>query len=285
MLSEARPSAHAEWTLPAAPFPLQPPGAPAESLLDALDIEALALNLDASLRVHARSHFFTWTQGLLQSLLCHDVLACLLFAGGASSFRVECFCPHVADAAIFSDPLLRDISLTPRLVEAWQQNRHRPVLIDPVDAGILARTAFGVEIERVGATQVLVHGCHDVDGEAVGLFVFACKPGSVGPRQLYSAQLVVPFLHAAWVRSQMPAQGNSRGAADVARHSDAVVTSREQEILKWIYLGKSNAEIGMILAISPLTVKNHVQNLLRKLNVVNRAQAVGKALDARILKP
>ncbi|MEO8165670.1 MAG: transcriptional regulator EpsA, partial [Betaproteobacteria bacterium] len=32
------------------------------------------------------------------------------------------------------------------------------------------------------------------------------------------------------------------------------------------------------------TVKNHVQKILRKLDVVNRAQAVGKALELRILK-
>ena len=57
-----------------------------------------------------------------------------------------------------------------------------------------------------------------------------------------------------------------------------VLTRREHEILGWIYHGKTNIEIGMILRISPLTVKNHVQKILRKLNVVNRTQAVGKAL-------
>ena len=58
---------------------------------------------------------------------------------------------------------------------------------------------------------------------------------------------------------------------------------RELEILKWIYLGKSNFEIGAILKISPLTVKNHVQKILRKLDVLNRTQAVGKALALRVL--
>jgi DNA-binding CsgD family transcriptional regulator len=48
--------------------------------------------------------------------------------------------------------------------------------------------------------------------------------------------------------------------------------------------GKSNYEIGAILDRSPLTVKNQVQRILRKLDVVNRAQAVGKALELRILK-
>ena len=65
----------------------------------------------------------------------------------------------------------------------------------------------------------------------------------------------------------------------------SVLTVREQDILKWIYLGKSNYEIGAILKISPLTVKNHVQKILRKLNVVNRTQAIGKALELRILNP
>jgi len=55
--------------------------------------------------------------------------------------------------------------------------------------------------------------------------------------------------------------------------------------LHWIYLGKGNAEVGAILRISALTVKNHVQKILRKLNVANRAQAVGKALEARLIGP
>ena len=63
------------------------------------------------------------------------------------------------------------------------------------------------------------------------------------------------------------------------------ITVRELDILKWIYLGKSNFEIGAILKISPLTVKNHVQKILRKLNVVNRTQAIGKAIELRLLNP
>lgn len=53
----------------------------------------------------------------------------------------------------------------------------------------------------------------------------------------------------------------------------------------WIRLGKSNFEIGTILGISPLTVKNHVQKILRKLNVRNRTQAVGRTLALRFLDP
>lgn len=42
--------------------------------------------------------------------------------------------------------------------------------------------------------------------------------------------------------------------------------------------GKSNQAISNELGISALTVKNHVQKILRKLGAANRAQAVAKAL-------
>ena len=88
-------------------------------------------------------------------------------------------------------------------------------------------------------------------------------------------------MHAAWVRTQL-----QRSASAVEKASgQSVLTVRELDILKWIYLGKSNFEIGAILKISPLTVKNHVQKILRKLNVVNRTQAIGKSLELRILNP
>jgi DNA-binding CsgD family transcriptional regulator len=105
----------------------------------------------------------------------------------------------------------------------------------------------------------------------------------VGARQTYLAQLLAPALHAAWVRTQLQRRGDGAAPEKSAGHS--VLTVRELDILKWIYLGKSNFEIGAILKISPLTVKNHVQKILRKLNVVNRTQAIGKALELRILNP
>jgi len=40
--------------------------------------------------------------------------------------------------------------------------------------------------------------------------------------------------------------------------------------------GKTNQEIALILQISLFTVKNHLQRIFRKLDVLNRAQAVGK---------
>ena len=98
----------------------------------------------------------------------------------------------------------------------------------------------------------------------------------------YLVQLLAPSLHAAWVRTQLTKRAETGGEKAAG---GSVLTVRELDILKWIYLGKSNFEIGAILKISPLTVKNHVQKILRKLNVVNRTQAIGKSLELRILNP
>src|SRR6266852_2217358 len=174
--------------LPPAPVNSVTPGSSA--LLDPLELESLKLIMDASLRVHARHHFFTWTQGLLQNLVKHEALICALRNAEPMSFHVESFSTSPLEPALLSDVFRRDTSM-------------------------------------------------------------------------------VPFLHQAWVRTQIDRPVES-GAVQPA--GAGLLTSREQEVLKWIHLGKSNIEIGTILEISPLTVKNHVQKILRKLNVQNRTQ-------------
>ena len=51
------------------------------------------------------------------------------------------------------------------------------------------------------------------------------------------------------------------------------LTSRELQVLRHVALGLSNREIGRSLDISVETVKEHVQNILRKLDVNDRTQA------------
>jgi DNA-binding CsgD family transcriptional regulator len=48
--------------------------------------------------------------------------------------------------------------------------------------------------------------------------------------------------------------------------------------MEWVGKGKTNSEIGMILNISPFTVKNHLQRIFKKLDVMNRAQAVAQIM-------
>ena len=57
------------------------------------------------------------------------------------------------------------------------------------------------------------------------------------------------------------------------RKDDIPLTDREMQVLRHIALGLSNKEIAMALEISVETVKEHVQNILRKIGVLNRTQA------------
>ena len=58
------------------------------------------------------------------------------------------------------------------------------------------------------------------------------------------------------------------------------LTERELEILEQIAAGRSNAEIGQRLGIAPKTVRNHVANVLNKLEVADRSQAIVRAREA-----
>jgi DNA-binding NarL/FixJ family response regulator len=59
----------------------------------------------------------------------------------------------------------------------------------------------------------------------------------------------------------------------VVDDDDVPLTQRETQVLRHVALGLSNREIGRSLEISVETVKEHVQNILRKIAVSDRTQA------------
>lgn len=65
--------------------------------------------------------------------------------------------------------------------------------------------------------------------------------------------------------------------------SKRTLTKREKEIISWVKEGKSSWEISEILKISEVTVNFHAANVMRKLNALNRAQAVAVALQHGII--
>jgi DNA-binding CsgD family transcriptional regulator len=58
---------------------------------------------------------------------------------------------------------------------------------------------------------------------------------------------------------------------------DCLLSKREVECLRWAAVGKTDKEIGLILARSHGTIRFHINNAGEKLNAVNRSQAVFKA--------
>ena len=61
------------------------------------------------------------------------------------------------------------------------------------------------------------------------------------------------------------------------------LTKRELQVLKLIANGMFNREIAVQLKISERTVKNHISNIFRKINVSDRTQAAVFAIKNKIV--
>jgi two-component system NarL family response regulator len=70
---------------------------------------------------------------------------------------------------------------------------------------------------------------------------------------------------------------------DAAETIRAELSDREIEVLKLIANGKDNSQIAADLHISPKTVKNHISNILMKLQIDNRIQAAVYAVRSGIV--
>jgi DNA-binding NarL/FixJ family response regulator len=91
--------------------------------------------------------------------------------------------------------------------------------------------------------------------------------------------LISPHI-AAKVLQRLRATGTSEQDAATIR---AELSDREIEVLKLIANGKDNARIAAELHISPKTVKNHISNILMKLQIDNRIQAAVYAVRSGIV--
>ncbi|MFJ4374459.1 helix-turn-helix transcriptional regulator [Pseudomonas japonica] len=76
---------------------------------------------------------------------------------------------------------------------------------------------------------------------------------------------------------------NAPAAAPLLVIEPPTLTPREEEVLYWCSCGKTSWEISQIIACKESTVNFHVGNVLRKLSVHSRVEAVIKALRYGLL--
>jgi DNA-binding NarL/FixJ family response regulator len=79
-------------------------------------------------------------------------------------------------------------------------------------------------------------------------------------------------------------RGLTQSASQPIEPADRL-TPREIELLCLVADGMSNRAIAQTLSVSPNTVKYHMKNILQKLNVQNRTEAVSYAIGVGLLEP
>lgn len=219
-----------------------------------------------------------FTHGPLQRLLPHGAFACTMGEFDSGGYRPKAVLtvnfPHGVwwnthlSSGLFFDPFMR----------AWLATRSTQVITSS-DPGLDCRSAEA--LNRGGLQNAAAYGVRELAAECLSFFTFhRLAEGSRADHHV-ALKLVVPQLHSALAAVFHQGQGFSRsGSANAGAEKANVwrLTEREREILNWIRLGKTNAEIASILGITRGTVKNQVQTILTKLRVSNRAQAVAAAI-------
>ncbi|MDE2401311.1 MAG: hypothetical protein KGL90_06570 [Burkholderiales bacterium] len=259
-----------------------PPIAPENS-------ECLLRIIEAAPQVRRRSQFFMWSQGDLQRWLPHKIMVCGAYDRDHREVVFDIFnSVPLPDDLVLSLKDARSTVMT-MAVQAWRKGRQQAFRfsLDQGDCPDALRAA----LKDQGYDQLLVHGlCRPGRPEELeSFFLFAQPRHLYGDDAMLALDMLLACVHMTYQRvcvteRQMAGTRLDASAQAVATYQrPPTITLREREILVWVRDGLNNQQISEKLGISALTVKNHIQKILRKLGAANRAQAVAKAMTMNAL--
>ena len=154
-------------------------------------------------------------------------------------------------------------------------------LVMPVMDGITATKAIR---ERCPKTQVIALTSFG-DQERVQA---ALKAGAIGYllKDVSDVELVAAVRNAAAGQPTLAADAQRAliQAATNPKPPGSDLTEREREVLALMVKGMSNDQIAEHLVVRPSTAKFHVSNVLSKMGVTTRTEAVAMALQHRLVK-
>lgn len=249
--------------------------------MDDIRRERFANTVEAAVDVQSRQQFYVWTQSSVQGLVPHQILICGVRDPGKSSltlhhfsssryFRAEHFAA-VADPFQGLLPRVQALGAQPDEVVCCElddkRSSHR-LLLEMVQAN---------ELQNLATRILMGH-----DGQVGAVYAFSRVAQDLDATLCHAVQMLIPHLHHTFQR----VLHNERDMQMAQAPRDArVVTRRQQEILLLIKDGKTNSEIAEVLDCSQWTVKNHIQNILRRLGTSSRAHAISRAMSLGILRP
>jgi DNA-binding NarL/FixJ family response regulator len=118
-----------------------------------------------------------------------------------------------------------------------------------------------------------------ISGLKRGADEYLVKP--ITPAKLL-AHIEAVMRRVSW-QKQLAAKGGSNDTGTVDPNMVKLLTQREKELLGYIVQGCSNQKIAESLSITETTVKNHLANIFRKLQVSNRTQAAFLAQKMKLV--
>lgn len=220
--------------------------------------------------------FFNWLQNSVSKVLPHDVLVAAWgdFDTGEITFDVSSNISDVCTQKLIGAPEVFKYLMT-NLHQRWVKNDNRWYAIHKFDIeGISSHAPTPFMRSLSSMKSVLVYGVKDMRGKSDCMYVFFDRKESFNVATSVMG-LIMPHLDAAlrrveYIETPLTDEELVRELTEIS------LSDREHEILNWVRSGKTNFEIGMILMISPNTVKNHLKRIFQKLDVSSRAQAVAK---------
>lgn len=237
--------------------------------------------VEASVDVHSRQQFFVWTQSAVQGLVPHEILICGVRENGGPALKLH----HFSASRYFRQPHFDAVAdpvhgLVPRLsaTPGWASG----VLLFPRTGTTPGQQSLNRLVDDNELRNMAVRLVTGADGGLWALYAFSRLGQELDASLCHAVELLVPHLHHAFIRVLQNERDQQQ--ASVPR-DNRTVTPRQQEILLLIKDGKTNSEIAQVLGCSQWTVKNHIQNILRRLGTSSRAHAISRAMSLGILRP
>lgn len=260
-------------------------------------------HLQGALHARARADWLAWLQGGLQNILPHHAL---IVAWGDFKTGVIAYDVITSHPGVSADELPPDViePLVQTLHGQWLASGRAPAAID----SRLLRSVGSAFFNH--SPYALVHGVQDHRSRYDCIYTFVGPQALADGASAQRLRMAMPFVDTGfrqladgpqlaqartWHTGSSGANFSGGLVADTAAdralapsardeaawsEPDAgergnALSARELEVMEWVRMGKTNSEIAIILNLSTFTVKNHMRRIYRKLDVLNRAQAVG----------
>ncbi len=145
-------------------------------------------------------------------------------------------------------------------------------------------------LRAVPSVRIVAVAVADESGDVIacaeaGLSGYVLRDGSMADVAAAIRDAMLDELHCSPRVSATLFKRLSTATSTVTEDPRALLTPREEEVVALVDRGLSNKQIGQRLRIGTATVKNHVHNILEKLQVTRRAEAAAQMRSARQSMP